>query len=744
MNKIDITFEVKNIIFRDTETGYTLANVNLISHPKDVEIPTAEPIISGYFNAIHVKDELKAIGKWVDTGVNGYRFEIETSQLIFPETDKGMIEFIVRFANGVGKVSARRIVEAFKENTFNVIINNPERLLEIKGITKKRAESVHMSISQYKDYEEVALFLVPLGFSHTDTVLIYDEFGYGAIDRIRSNPYVLCKYNKIDFSRVDESAKKLGFKANNQERIKEGIMLYINTQMKNRGDIFVYEKDIIDDLSSFLKKYGAFEKYEALSEDEVKLALKNLDINKRIKKDIDSNGNKITYISFYKFIEDEIVRLLNDMVNQQVPYICYKRDIDAFIENYEQKNNMTLAEKQKDALFMITSNKISILSGGPGTGKTQTINAIIELYRSVNPSGIIKLAAPTGRAAKRMTELTGMEAKTIHRLIGLNSFQEDKSELNEIEADFLIIDEASMIDAYVFYNLLSVIPEETRLLIVGDYQQLPSVGPGLVLRDLIDSNTIKTTILTEVFRQAKNSQIVTNSHKIISGDKDINLDMSKGDFYFIDELMVNKISQKVLKSIYRLLKSGYSMDEIQVLSVMNKGDLGVVELNKKIQNMFNPESAHKNQVEIGTHRYLRENDKVMQTVNNYDLEVFNGEVGKITSINYNKKLEVVVDFEDKVITYNSDTIHELTLAYAITVHKSQGSEFDAVIMPIHQSLSILLNRNIIYTAWTRAKKRVVCVGDREELNKGIDRIDNTIRNSQIKNKLINPVLYMSS
>lgn len=744
MNKINITFEVKNIIFRDAKTGYTLANVNLILHPKDVEIPTAEPIVSGYFNAIHVKDELKAMGKWVDTGVNGYRFEIETSQLIFPETDKGMIEFIVRFANGVGKVSARKIVEAFKENTFNVIINNPEKLLEIKGITKKRAESVHMSISQYKDYEEVALFLVPLGFSHTDTVLIYDEFGYGAIDRIRSNPYVLCKYNKIDFSRIDESAKKLGFKANNQERIKEGIMLYINTQMKNRGDIFVYEKDIIDNLSSFLKKHGAFEKYEVLSEDEVKLALKNLDINKRIKKDVDANGNKITYISFYKFIEDEIVRLLNDMVNQQVPYICYKRDIDAFIENYEQKNNMILEKKQKDALFMITSNKISILSGGPGTGKTQTINAIIELYRNVNPSGIIKLAAPTGRAAKRMTELTGMEAKTIHRLIGLNSFQEDKSELNEIEADFLIIDEASMIDAYVFYNLLSVIPEETRLLIVGDYQQLPSVGTGLVLRDLIDSNTIKTTILTEVFRQAKNSQIVTNSHKIISGDKDINLDTSKGDFYFIDELMVNKISQKVLKSIYRLLKSGYSMDEIQVLSVMNKGDLGVVELNKKIQNMFNPESAHKNQVEIGTHRYLRENDKVMQTVNNYDLEVFNGEVGKVTSINYNKKLEVVVDFEDKVITYNSDTIHELTLAYAITVHKSQGSEFDAVIMPIHQSLSILLNRNIIYTAWTRAKKRVVCVGDREELNKGIDRIDNTIRNSQIKNKLINPVLYMSS
>lgn len=744
MNDIEIVFEVKKIIFRDSETGFTLANVNLMYHPKDIEVPTAEPIIAGYFNAIHVKDELKAIGKWVDTGVNGYRFNVKTSRLVFPETDKGMIEFIVRFAKGVGRVSAKRIVETFKEDTFNVIMNNPEELLKVKGITEKRAESIHKSISQCKDYEDVALFLIPLGFSHSDVVKIYEKFGYGAIDKIKTNPYILYKFNKIEFLVIDKAAERLGLKPNNQERIKEGIMYYINTQMKNRGDLFVYKSDIINNLSSFLEVYGAFKETITLSEDEIKLALKSLNINKRIKEDIDNNDNKVIYVPFYKFIEDEIVRLLKQMVNMQLPYLCYKKDIDNFIKNYEQKNKITLAEKQKEALYMVTSNKISILSGGPGTGKTQTINAVIELYKSVNANSIIELAAPTGRAAKRMTELTGMEAKTIHRLIGLNSFQEEKSQLNEIGADFLIIDEASMIDAYVFYNLLSVIPEKTRLLIVGDYQQLPSVGPGLILRDLIDSNMIKTTILNEVFRQAKNSQIVTNAHKIIGGNKNISLDIKKGDFYFIDELMVNKINDKILKSIYRLLQLGYSMDEIQVLSVMNKGDLGVVQLNKNIQRMFNPAKKGKPEVKVGVERAFRLGDKVMQTENNYDLEVFNGEVGKIIGVKNDPIRELIVDFGDKIITYKDDAIHELTLAYAITVHKSQGSEFDIIIMPIHKSLNILLNRNIIYTAWTRAKKKVVCIGDREELNRGIDKIDNTIRNSQIKNKLINSVLDMSS
>lgn len=742
MNDIEIVFEVKKIIFRDSETGYTLANVNLISHPRDIEVPTAEPIIAGYFNAIHVKDEFKAIGKWVDTGVNGYRFNVKTSRLVFPETDKGMIEFIVRFAKGVGRVSAKRIVETFKEDTFNVIMNKPEELLKIKGITEKRAESIHKSISQCKDYEDVALFLIPLGFSHSDVVKIYEEFGYGAIDKIKTNPYILYKFNKIEFLVIDKAAERLGLKPNNQERIKEGIIYYINTQMKNRGDLFVYKSDIINKLSLFLQNHGAFKEDLTLSEDEINLALKSLKANKRI--DVDNNGNKIIYISFYKFVEDEIVRLLNKMINTQLPYLCYKKSIDNFIKDYEKKNNITLADKQKEALYMVASNKISILTGGPGTGKTQTINAVIKLHKSVNTNSIIELAAPTGRAAKRMTELTGMEAKTIHRLIGLNSFKEENSQLNEIDADLLIIDEASMVDAYVFYNLLSAIPEKTRLLIVGDYQQLPSVGPGLILRDLIDSNMIKTTALTEVFRQAQDSQIVTNAHKIIGGNKNISLDIKKGDFYFIDELMVNKINDKILKSIYRLLQLGYSMDEIQVLSVMNKGDLGVVQLNKNIQRMFNPAKKGKPEVKVGVERAFRLGDKVMQTENNYDLEVFNGEVGKIIGVKNEPIRELIVDFGDKIITYKNDAIHELTLAYAITVHKSQGSEFDIIIMPIHKSLNILLNRNIIYTAWTRAKKKVVCIGDKEELNRGIDKIDNTIRNSQIKSKLINSVLDMSS
>lgn len=746
MKKIRIEFETKKIIFRNKENGYTIANIKINKHPKNIEIPTAEPIIAGYFNAIHVKDEFEVNGIWVDTGENGYRFNVETSTLIFPETEKGMIEFLTRFAKGVGKTSAKRIVNKFKENTFNVIINNPNTLLEVEGITEKKVNAIHESIKECRDYEDVVLFLAPLGLNHLDILKIYKELGYSTINIVSENPYILYKYKILSFKEIDLLAKKLKIKPNNPERIKTGILFFIEQQMKNRGDMFVYEKDIIEKLPQFLYQYGSFGGNYTITNDEIKLVLNSLiSFDKKLVSESTLLGDKAIYINFYNFIEDEIVKHLYCAIENVNPINSYNKDIDKFLKTYELKTGFKLAKKQKEAVYMAMNNRFSILSGGPGTGKTQTINTIINCFKTIRPNSTIELAAPTGRAAKRMTELTGLEAKTIHRLIGLNSFKEEKSDLEEIDVDFLIIDEASMIDAYVFYNLLSVISETTKVLIVGDYQQLPSVGVGLVLRDLIDSKVIATTILTEVFRQKEGSQIIENAHKVINGNNHLSLDKNKGDFYFIEETSVKKISDLIILSIKRLLQTGYKMDDIQVLSTMNKGDLGVVELNRKIQATFNPAKENKDEIEIGTQKCFRVNDKVMQTENDYDLGVFNGEVGTIETIVYGENnFEVTVNFGDKDITYTNKNIHELVLAYAITVHKSQGSEFEAVIMPFHHSLNVLLNRNIIYTGLTRAKKRVVCIGDKEEFNEGINKTDIVSRNSQIKEKLIAKIAYSNS
>lgn len=750
MNEIKILFEVKKIIYRNEKDGYSILNVNLKKHPKNVEVPTAEPIITGYFPAIHIKDEFEGNGVWVDTGSNGYQFNVNTSTLIFPETNKGMVEFLVRFVKGLGKVVSGRIVETFNEDTLNIIINKPEELVKVKGVTEKRANLIHKSIVNHKDYEDVALFLIPLGLSHLEVVAVYERLGYGAIDKIRDNPYLLSTFSNISFYKVDDLARKLGFERNNLERVKQGIMLYIELQMKNKGDMFVFKEEILKNLPAFLDEYGAFEtekNNDKISLKEIKVGLGDLVILRTLDTEVNNDGEECVYISYYRYIENKIVEMVSNLIRDVHCKFCSKSDIDNFIQNYEKKSGITLAKNQKEAVYMALGNRLSILSGGPGTGKTQTINTIINCIKSINPEASIELCAPTGRAAKRMTELTGMKSKTIHRMINLNSFEQDVSELVEIDVDFVIMDEASMVDAYVFYNFLSSISDRTRIIIVGDHEQLPSVGAGLILRDLIYSKIIPTTILNEIFRQAKDSQIVLNSHKVINGvkttDKDgISFDEDKGDFYFIQNKEIEKINNLILRSIERLIKKGIRFSDIQVLSVMNKGDLGVIELNRKIQAKFNPKRKGLDEVQVGNYRFLRVNDRVMQTINNYDLDVFNGEVGNITSINVNritdeKDFELIVDFGDKEVSYSIDNIHELTLAYATTVHKSQGSEFPVLIMPFHSSLSLLLNRNIIYTGLTRPKKMVILIGDIMEFNKGIDRIDITIRNSQIKDKLIN-------
>lgn len=747
--KYEIVFEVKRVLYRNSETRFAIADVEIKKHPKDIEKPTAVEVVRGIFPAIHEKDEFKALGKWEDTGRNGFQFIADQITLIFPETSKGIMDFLSRNVEGVGKAFARKIVEEFKENTFTVLLRQPEKMLSIKGVSQAKADKIHELVASHVEFEEVMLYFVGLGMSHTDSSYIYSEYGYSGITKITDNPYILAEHKRFTFKTIDSLAASLTYMPNNHERVKMAVVKFIEYQMSARGDMFVFRKTLDNNINWFLDTYGAdaFKNNNKIDMDELDTAIEELQSIYKIKIEYDKDKKPCVYLHYFNFVENQIVKLLTKMKDNFSKWICDATDLDAYLRDYELKSGLILAQNQRKAVHMALMNRFSILSGGPGTGKTQTINTILQAIKNFKPGATIELCAPTGKAAKRMTEITGIPAKTIHRLIGLQTTDVDFEMLIPIESDYLIVDESSMVDAFMFSALLSTISENTTVLLVGDYEQLPSVGPGLILRDLIASDVVPTTILNEIFRQASYSQIVTNCHKLIEGKDSksqdgLTFDPKRGDFFFIENKHVEKIVHKIMESTNRLLSRGIPLDDIQILSSSNKGDLGVDELNRRFQSRYNPKNpkVRGNQIEVRSGQFLRVNDRVMQTINNYDLNVFNGETGKIESMNLNSivdisEFEMVVNFGDRDITYTYEFLTELKLAYAITIHKSQGSEFKNVIMPIHPSLNVPLSRNIVYTAWSRAKERMICIGDVIELDKAVSRIENTARNSQIKEKL---------
>lgn len=743
---IPVLFEVKRIMHHNADTGFTVAKVKFKEYHSDIVPPTSESIIIGHFMSIFEEDEFEAEGVWTNHETYNFRFELDWAKRVVPQTRKGIQEFIQRFVKGIGKATAMRIVDHFGDDTLAKIDEDWKNLLEIKGLGKKRAIQIHEKISQNRRYEEVALFVLNHGGGYRTALRVYEAFGDSAILKIRENPYVLCGIHKISFPVADTFARNLNFPYNHKERIKNAIVFLLDWCSRARGDLYVSADEIKRTLSKFLVDKGAYkgsEKELMISSTAITDALSELKEAEKIVIELNEEQEQCVYLNNFHFIENRIVTLLKRLLEEPKMAICTNDQIDDFIKEYETNKGFTFAQKQKDSIYMSLRNGISILTGGPGTGKTQTINSIIQCVKTVKPDALIHLMAPTGKASKRMTELTGMEAETIHRKIGLNGF-EDEHEMVYVEGDLLVVDESSMVDAYVFYKLLSSITDNTRILFVGDYEQLPSVGAGLILRDLINSNKIPTTKLTEIFRQAQDSQIVMNSHKVIEGKttaepNGITFDATKDDFYFIQKNDRIQAQKAIIDTVKRLIQNqGYSFDDIQVLSPMRKGDLGVWNLNRLMQETFNPRELSKNELKVTESFVLREGDKVMQTSNNYDLEVFNGEIGVVTSIFENEDGETCVEVryaEDKTVVYDHLTVEEIEHAFVITIHKSQGSEYPIVVMPIHSSQENMLNKNLIYTAWTRAKKKVVCIGQRSALDKGVKRSDNTVRNSLIREKI---------
>ena len=710
---------VESIVFKSSDTGYTV-----IKFRENNIIHTAVGVLP------HVKEgqNLKITGSWVNHSQFGKQFKVEECEEILPTSKDGIEKYLSSgIIQGIGPVTAKKIVNKFGEDTLNILDNNIERLKEIEGIGKKKLETIIESYREQRELKNITIFLQTHGLSVNQCLKIYKKYGASSVDTVKNNPYILCdEISGIGFKTSDKIARSLGIEIDSPFRIQSGIRYVINEFCAN-GHTFMPKDELIKEASNVLTVSG----------DIIEENIKNAALDRKIKLERVNDKEGVFTIPNY-YCELGITNRILTLAISNFQDISV--DVEHLILQFEKKNNITFAESQKDAIISAFQNGIEIITGGPGTGKTTIIKCIIEIFETCGLK--VLLGAPTGRAAKRMSESTGKEATTIHRMLDMGVFEKEESvfvtnvEEHSLEADVVIIDEASMIDITLMNALLKSIKVGTRLIIVGDVDQLPSVGAGNVLNDFIESGFTKVVRLKEIFRQGKESMIVVNAHKINKGEMP-KLNEKGTDFFFIR----NDIQEGILNTIIdlintRLPKFNSNWDKlksIQVLVPMKKGVLGVTNLNERIQNVLNPKAPYKKEKEFRS-MVFREGDKVMQIKNNYSLKwtriagkgeheglgVFNGDMGFIESIDLEgKKLSIIFDDERRVI-YNFMYLDELDLAYAITIHKSQGSEFPVVIIPAYMGAPLLMNRNLLYTGITRAKEMVVVVGIPKALKYMVD------------------------
>ncbi|EGT0691920.1 ATP-dependent RecD-like DNA helicase [Clostridium perfringens] len=710
---------VESIVFKSSDTGYTV-----IKFRENNIIHTAVGVLP------HVKEgqNLKITGSWVNHSQFGKQFKVEECEEILPTSKDGIEKYLSSgIIQGIGPVTAKKIVNKFGEDTLNILDNNIERLKEIEGIGKKKLETIIESYREQRELKNITIFLQTHGLSLNQCLKIYKKYGASSVDTVKNNPYILCdEISGIGFKTSDKIARSLGIEIDSPFRIQSGIRYVINEFCAN-GHTFMPKDELIKEASNVLTVSG----------DIIEENIKNAALDRKIKLEKVNDKEGVFTIPNY-YCELGITNRILTLAISNFQDISV--DVEHLILQFEKKNNITFAESQKDAIISAFQNGIEIITGGPGTGKTTIIKCIIEIFETCGLK--VLLGAPTGRAAKRMSESTGKEATTIHRMLDMGVFEKEESvfvtnaEEHSLEADVVIIDEASMIDITLMNALLKSIKVGTRLIIVGDVDQLPSVGAGNVLNDFIESGFTKVVRLKEIFRQGKESMIVVNAHKINKGEMP-KLNEKGTDFFFIR----NDIQEGILNTIIdlintRLPKFNSNWDKlksIQVLVPMKKGVLGVTNLNERIQNVLNPKAPYKKEKEFRS-MVFREGDKVMQIKNNYSLKwtriagkgeheglgVFNGDMGFIESIDLEgKKLSIIFDDERRVI-YDFMYLDELDLAYAITIHKSQGSEFPVVIIPAYMGAPLLMNRNLLYTGITRAKEMVVVVGIPKALKYMVD------------------------
>lgn len=708
---------IAEVVFYSPETGYSVFTVTT----EDGENIT----VVGNFPPLTAGEVLRIEGNWEMNPRYGRQLRAISFVPILPSSVEGIERFLASgLIKGIGPVIARRIVNVFKERTLEIISDQPEKLTQIEGIGKKKLEEIKKAWAEHEDIRELIIFLQEHNVSTSLATKIYRYYGEKSFQILKQNPYQVC-YDiwGIGFKTADEMAMKLGLEANSPERIKAYIF-YLLKSATEEGHVFgKYEEVII-----------ACQRDLGVEEEEVIRVMSSLQREQSLMIE-DQNGEKGVYLPYFYRAEEEVARLLIRLSGY--PVIKPLHSPERTIKEIEQKVHLTLTEKQRVAIQKALSHKILVLTGGPGTGKTTIIYLLAEILHKWGRK--LLLAAPTGRAAKRLSEATGREAKTIHRLLEYNpktgNFR--RNEQRPLSGDFLVVDEFSMVDLPLMYSLLKAIPYWMHLVLVGDKDQLPSVGSGNILRDVIESQQVEVVVLDEIFRQEKGGLIVQNAHRVKAGQSLIYPPRGEkdSDFYFINQEDEEKAFQLIMdlcsKRIPHKLGISPLSPDIQVISPMYRGLVGVDHLNRELQKRLNPSSES---LKLGN-RQLKVRDKVMQLRNNYEKDVYNGDIGSIVHIDKNF-FRIFVDFEGRVLVYEKDELNEISLAYALSVHKAQGSEYQAVVIPLMTQHYIMLQRNLFYTALTRAKKLCVIVGTYKALHIAIKNNKPILRNSRLKDRLI--------
>lgn len=709
MEEITLQGYVEKIIYRKEENGFTV--FSLVVEEEEVSC-------TGVLADIMEGQNLEVVGVYTEHPSYGHQFKVSSYTEKRPEGLMAIERYLGSGAiKGIGLAMAARIVRRFKEDTFRVIEEEPERLAEVKGISERKAMEIADQINSKKDLRQAMIFLQEYGIRTNLAVKIYNYYGSEIYSILKENPYRLADdIDGVGFKTADEIAMRVGLRTDSDYRICCGVQ-YVLLQATGEGHMYLPMEELTRRVSMLLR----------VEPKQVEDLYMNMAMDRKIMLQQKGEETHIYATSLY-YMEANTATMLQQLdLGYDVPEI----EIEAQIRKIEKQTKMDLDEHQVEAVKEAVRNGLLVITGGPGTGKTTTINAIIR-YFEVEGMDIL-LAAPTGRAAKRMSETTGFEARTIHRMLELNGGIDggnagfERNEQNPLEADVIIVDEMSMVDISLMYSLLKAIAPGTRLILVGDTNQLPSVGPGSVLRDIIESGRFHTVKLTRIFRQASSSDIIVNAHKINRGEEVV-LDNQSRDFFFLKRYDADKIINVTLQLVKQKMPKYVDASEydIQVLTPMRKGLLGVERLNGILQQYMNPPDKKKREKEHGS-IVFREGDKVMQIKNNYQLEweiatkyglvvekgtgIFNGDMGIIEEINdFAEKMTISFD-EGRRVEYSFKNLDELELAYAITIHKSQGSEYPAVVIPLLSGPQMLMNRNLLYTAVTRAKKCVTIVGD---------------------------------
>lgn len=708
---------VDHIIYQNKDNGYAVLSMN---------VDDEEEICVGIFRGVDNGENLEITGEYVEHPSYGFQFKANSFKVVEPDDLLSMERYLGSGAiKGVGEALAKRIVKRFGKDTFRVIEEEPERLVEVKGISERIAQQITDQMIEKREIREAFLFLQKYGITNTLAVKIYEKYGMGMYGILKENPYRLAEdIQGVGFRLADEIAEKIGIHTDSDYRIRSGI-LYTLLQASLEGHMFLPMRVLVRRSADLLQ----------VPEEAIRAQIQNLHMDHKVVVKKTTDEPEVYAFSYY-YAELNCARMLRELnvLMESELLDSEEKRIETILQRILKEQGLELDELQKNAVLECVKHGIMILSGGPGTGKTTTINTIIRYFDEEGMD--IPLAAPTGRAAKRMTEATGYEARTIHRMLEINGGMEDGSRArferngeNPLEADVVIIDEMSMVDIYLFQSLLEAVSVGTRLILVGDVDQLPSVGPGQVLQDLIESKSFPTVMLKKIYRQAGESDIVMNAHRINMGQK-IALNNKSKDFFFLPRNDVQVIYKHMIQLITEKLPRYVEAQpyDIQVLTPMRKGSLGVETLNEILQRYLNPADPSRKEHAAGD-RIFREGDKVMQIKNNYQLEweivsqygiridsgsgVFNGDIGTIRRIREESSTVQVEYDEHRLVEYTFSQLDEIELAYAITIHKSQGSEYPAVLLPLLSGPKMLMNRNLLYTAVTRARKCVTILGSQE-------------------------------